>query len=425
VLGGVWAAAHHGADVIVVNHREGSIQPDDLDDVPRGRGSAQGMPDNELPESRDASPGTELQVNRAHAVSLRGEAARQVRDVIGRATRDGLRIVRGARPDGVYEIVVPEHLAKGLTDKTLRFATPGSGDASVQIVHAKGSGGKGFAGRGDLREVKTTALDVFGPAAWQALALATQQHYLAEISAKLEGIQAGVDEVLARLDDKVIAALKDISESAAQARQALEREGKLSPRRLADLRDDAKEARRVWFETAETAGRQLDDYRAGKLGAERVEQSLATLMHATRVLAQCSDTIVAVGYSTADELQEVVADERDRIYPAIPQLLELCETAAAISDEWQARNDAYEALRPKNRIARRLPLPVVRLHQDEQATGLIVRHRPRQQPLSDAAVERVRALAEGGSAAQRLVVEIAADGSVLVGPGTPALSSAE
>ena len=122
---------------------------------------------------------------------------------------------------------------------------------------------------------------------------------------------------------------------------------------------------------------------------------------ATRVLAQCSDTIVAVGYSTADELQEVLAEERDRIYPAIPQLLELCERAAVISDEWQSKNDDYEALRPKNKIARRLPLPVVRVSQDEHATSLILRRRPKQQPLTDAAVDRVRALAGGAAESGR------------------------
>jgi hypothetical protein len=380
------------------------------------------MPDNESPELRGASTGTELQVDRAHAVCLRDEAARQMRDGIGRATREGLRMARDARPGDVFELVAPEHLAKGLKDGTLRHATPARGDASVLIKNARTGR---FAGDADLRHVKPTAVGVFGPAAWQALALATQQHYLAEISSKLEGIKAGVDEVLARMDDKVIAALKDISESAAQARQAVERDGKIGSRRLADLRDDAKEARRLWFETAETARRQLDDYRAGKLGAERVEQSFAMLMHATRVLAQCSDTIVAVGYSTADELQEVLAEERDRIYPAIPQLLELCETAAVISDEWQTKNDDYEALRPKNKIARRLPVPVVRVNQDEHATSLIFRRRPKQQPLTDAAVDRVRALAGGAPATQRLVVEIAADGSVLVGPGKPALVAAE
>lgn len=314
----------------------------------------------------------------------------------------------------------PNTSQRGLKDGTLRHATPTGGDASVLIKNAKDGR---IAGRADLRDVKPTAVDVFGPAAWQALALATQQHYLAEISSKLEGIQAGVDEVLARMDDKVIAALKDISETAAQARQAVERDGRLGSRRLADLREDAKEARRLWFETAETARRHLDDYRAGKLDPESVEKSFAMLMHATRVLAQCSDTIVAVGCSTADELQEVLAEERDRIYPAIPQLLELCDSAAVISDEWQAKNDDYEELRPKNKVARRLRAPVVRVNQDEHATSLILRRRPKQQPLTEAAVDRVRALAAGGVAApQSLVVEIAEDGSVLVGPGKPALA---
>jgi hypothetical protein len=108
-----------------------------------------------------------------------------MRDGIGRATREGLRVARDARPGDVFELVAPEQLAKGLKDGTLRHATPGSGDASVLIQNAKDGR---FAGRADLRDVKPRAVGVLGPAAWQALALATQQHYLAEISSKLEGI---------------------------------------------------------------------------------------------------------------------------------------------------------------------------------------------------------------------------------------------
>lgn len=383
------------------------------------------MPDDHAGALTPSEPGQvpALRVDRAHAVCLRDEAALGMKEGLGRATREGLRIAREARPGDVFEIVAPEHLAAGLKDGTLRMATPGSGDASVLIKNA--NDGRHFAGRADLIQAKPTPLDVLGPAAWQALALATQQHYLAEISAKLEGIQASVDEVLARMDDELIAALKDISASAAQARSAIDRDGTLGERRLADLRADAKEARRLWFETAETAGRHIDDYKAGKSRAERVEQSLAMLMHAARVLVQCSDTIVTAGYSTAKELDEVLSEERDRVYPAVPQLLALCERAAGISDEWQLKHERYEELRPKNKAARTLRVPVVRINQDEQATSFTLRRRPKQQPLTDEALDRVRALVGAGpdDASQPLVVEIAEDGSVLVGPSTASLSA--
>jgi len=148
-------------------------------------------------------------------------------------------------------------------------------------------------------------------------------------------------------------------------------------------------------------------------------------MHAARVLVQCSDTIVTAGYSTAKELDEVLSEERDRVYPAVPQLLALCERAAGISDEWQLKHERYEELRPKNKAARTLRVPVVRINQDEQATSFTLRRRPKQQPLTDEALDRVRALVGAGpdDASQPLVVEIAEDGSVLVGPSTASLSA--
>ena len=129
------------------------------------------MPDNESRGLPGALTGTEVQVDRAHAVCLRDEAARQMRDGIGRATREGVRRARDARSGDVFELVAPEHLAKGLRDGTLRHATPARGDASVLIKNAKDGR---IAGRSDLRDVSRTAVDVLGPAAWQALGLATQ-----------------------------------------------------------------------------------------------------------------------------------------------------------------------------------------------------------------------------------------------------------
>jgi hypothetical protein len=66
-----------------------------------------------------------------------------------------------------------------------------------------------IAGNADLKRVKP---NLIGPAVWQAMAVATQQHYLVEIFGKLEGIKAGVHEILARLDDEIDGRLNHLEE---------------------------------------------------------------------------------------------------------------------------------------------------------------------------------------------------------------------
>ena len=356
-----------------------------------------------------------LRVDRQHAVHISGDAAGEICDTLGRASREGLGLARAARPGDVFEIVPPKHLAEGIKNGTLRAANPQSGDASVLVKNVKDGR---IAGKSDLRQVKPSAVDLIGPAAWQAMALATQQHYLAEISEKLDGIKAGVDEVLARLDDDRIGALNDISEVAADSRAAARGDGTLSAARIGDLRRAAGDAKRLWHQISTTARRQLGDYRDGKIPVADIEQAFAMLTHATRVLAQCSDALVSVPCSTEAELQASVTEEQDRLHPALPTFVDLCEQLLEASQDWRDSHAEYEERRPTNRVARRLRVPPVDVKRLKGKLDIDIQFRPEQEPLTEATETRLRELAETKALSPpTLVAEVQPGGSVLLGPG--------
>lgn len=283
-----------------------------------------------------------------------------------------------------------------------------------------------IAGKSDLRRVQPSTVDVIGPAVWQALALATQQHYLVEISSKLEGIKAGVDEVLARLDDDRIGTLNNISEKAADAQASAQRDGKLSPERLADLRRAADDAKRLWHQIAVTSKRMLADYQEGKKSAEEVERTFAMLAEATRVLAQCSDALVSIPRSTADELEAAVAEEQDRIHPAFPEFISLAQQLLSSSEQWGVKHDQYDAARPKSRVARALHIPSVEVRLVEGTLrgisipvkpSMRTKPKPQQRPLAEAEEDRLRRLvAATPELPPSVFAEVEADGSVLLGP---------
>lgn len=353
-------------------------------------------------------------VDARHTVRLRGEVARNLSDAMGRATREGLKLGKAARPGDVFELVPPPELAKGVANGQLRAATPKRGDASVLIKNAKDGQ---IVGKADLMRVKPTPLDVLGPAAWQAMALATQQHYLAEIDERLEGIQAGVDEVLARMDDDRIGTLNHISDVAAKASLRLTTTGELSERRLDELQEEARRAGELWHQVKTTAQRKVEDYAAGKGKPGDAERDFAMLAHATRVLTQCSEVLLAVPRASRAELESAYQDEEDRLYPALPEFRDVCEGLLSASESWREKHQRYEAARPDNRLVRKLKLPAVKAGSAPGGFRVEVALKPRQAPLSETTVEQLRGLTNNAiEGPERLVAEIASDGVVLLGP---------
>jgi hypothetical protein len=80
------------------------------------------------------------------------------------------------------------------------------------------------------------------------MAMATQQHYLVEISDKLEGIASGIEELLERDDDDKRGTLVHVENTVARSRERLEAHGSLSASRIQELRDGARDAGRVWHQ---------------------------------------------------------------------------------------------------------------------------------------------------------------------------------
>lgn len=78
-----------------------------------------------------------LELDRRHAVLLRDDAAANMKDALGRTTREGMRLVRTAKAGDVFELVPSKELAEGLRSGTLRAAAPASGDASVLVKNVR------------------------------------------------------------------------------------------------------------------------------------------------------------------------------------------------------------------------------------------------------------------------------------------------
>lgn len=361
-----------------------------------------------------ASRGAEVaRVDLDRAVQLRGNAAARMCEGLGGAAREGLRLARRARVGEVFELVPPKDLAKGLQDKTLTFAKPSSGNASVLIKRVKDGE---FVGRADLNRVRPSPAEVLGPAAWQAMALATQQHYLAEISAKLDGIQQGVDELKQLQKDDRIGSLKHLGRLAARVQAAAHSDRGVSPHQLAEMRRKTTDAEEIWHQALETAARRVREYAAGEIDTKDAEESFAVLMFATSVLAKCSQTLASLPYASVDELDAVLSEEQARMYPALPQFLALCDDLLDASETWRARRIAYQERRPKNVVAQRLHLPPVEVTLEDGFTFHKPR-KPKRKPLSDDDTARLRSLAESNPETEPLLVaEVGENGTILLGP---------
>jgi hypothetical protein len=357
----------------------------------------------------------ELRVDRAHAVRLSGDVGRHMRGGLGNAVRQGFRVARDARPGEVFELVPSEKLAKGIQEGTLRMAKPARGDASVLVKNVKDGR---IAGKADLHKVKPQAMDVLGPAAWQALAVATQQHYLAEISGKLDGIQQGVDELKELQSDDRIGKLNHIRELTSRVQDAAQRDGKVAPHQLDQLRDKTTDAEEVWHQALTTARRHVEQYEAGEIEPEDVTKSFTTLAYAVRVLGECSSALMALSYRTAEELEAVLAEERARLYPKLPEFLGLCDALLHASDGWAAKELEYEARRPKSHVARSLHLPPMELRFSD-GFKFEVPSKPKRKPLAPAETERLSRLVAATTDTPMLVAEVDQDQTVLLGPAEP------
>lgn len=104
------------------------------------------------------------------------------------------------RPGETVRLVPPKDLAQGLKDGSLELLRIRAGDSAIVIDSNTGTFAGHMVVKRDGRRARAKARPQLSPAvAWQVAAVATQQHYLAEINAKLESISQGVRELQDRM----------------------------------------------------------------------------------------------------------------------------------------------------------------------------------------------------------------------------------
>jgi hypothetical protein len=281
---------------------------------------------------------------RTRGVTLRGDAARDVRESLGSAVLRGVKSIRRGG-DATYRLVPSENTARGLADGSLHWATASKGDASV-LIKDRATGR--IAGHGQLEKVRPSPAKLLGPAAWEAMAMATQQHYLVEINEKLESIEKGMDEVLARMDDDKRGTLKQVHSAVLTSRQRLA-EGRVpSAGRREELRAGVREADRTWYQINERVRRHLDAYIRGDGTADELENSWTMLLFATRVLGDASALLTTLPYETVEALEEAATEERDRTLAAVEQVRVLAAELHRAHVNWSAQTADYQLRRTAN-----------------------------------------------------------------------------
>ena len=296
---------------------------------------------------------------RARSVTLSGDAARDVRDSLGTAFVETGRVARHAT-DVSLRLVPSEKTSAGLADGSLRWATASKGDASVLI---KDSASGRIAGQGELHKVRPYPAKVLGPAVWEAMAMATQQHYLVDINAKLQTIEAGVSEILASMDGDKRGTLAQVRRVVLSSRERLAEGHTLSEGRLRELRDGTHRADEVWHQLYDRMTRHLAEYRAGQATAEVVEGSWAMLLHATQVLGESSALLTSLPFDSVQALEDATPEERERVLHAVESVRGLAGELSVAHGHWAARNAEWRVSHTRNparkaiRAARKTALP--------------------------------------------------------------------
>jgi hypothetical protein len=343
-------------------------------------------------------------------VRLTGEAAVAVRSTLGEPVRKKMFALKAAEAtEDTYRVVTSPEQTKALKEGRQVWAKPGKGDKSLRLRDAATSKPMPEArlekvGDSAKSAARPSVTKVLGPAAWEAMAMATQQHYLVEINDKLEGIATNVDEVLQRLDDDKRGALSHVAKTVEDSRTRLAHHGALSSGRVDELRDATRDADRIWHQLHERFRRHLTGYGEGHATREDVEHSWELLLCATRVLTESSALLTALPLDTVEDLENTAFEERERVLDAITALQELAYEFAAWHLEFQKQWFQWDTFGSRN--------PVVRKYR--RTRGLPSAAKPKTEMLTRAVAKQAAQLALPAPAPAALFITTHTNGEVSV-----------
>jgi hypothetical protein len=267
-------------------------------------------------------------------------------DVAGNLARILGGVAQEATTETVYKLVPSKELQKGLAEKTLQYASSKKGDASVLIKDVKTGTVKGHAA---LKQVKPNPASLLGPAAWQALAMVTQQHFLSEIDGRLERIEERFDEMLDRMRAQLDEDLRSMIKEVERLRERHE-EGVLNDH-------DHAEIRRMLRDVDASRAQALRSFNAQMIAAPGTADptkhfpDLETAYLAFRAQAQLAQ--LRVQTAPANEAALAVEQERRRFRDALPQMQDVARMLVEHDKALDRQNRRYENSRKKQgRIAR-------------------------------------------------------------------------
>jgi hypothetical protein len=309
-----------------------------------------------------------------------------------------------------YRIALSPEQQKALSKGTQRFANPGKGSATLRLRDA--ATGKPVT-EARLEKVgpaavgaKPSPAKVLGPVVWEAMAMATQQHYLVEIDKKLDGIAKGVDEVLAREDDRTLAIFREVHDIVRDSRERFDAGDELSSARVQELHRLAGDARREWHLLHQRTRRLLNEYRNGDTEREKVQEAWELLWVATEVLVEVSGLLTSLPCASIEDLLAASGEEHDRVVAAVDDIRELATDLHAA--HLQCRSDwmQWRLYGSRNPITNR-----VRAIREQP-----VLTKPAQQAFGHDLARQLRELITPVAEPEAMLVTINANGTVEVVP---------
>jgi hypothetical protein len=345
------------------------------------------------------------------AVCLTGRAAEELRRNLPEPAKRKM-LGRKAKQvtEETYRIVLSPEQQKLLNERKIRFAKPGKGNATVRLRDAATSKPVPEA---SLERVEPGAMvakpspaKVLGPVVWEAMAMATQQHYLVEIDKKLDGIAKGVDEVLAREDDRTLAIFREVRDIVRDSRERLDAGDELSSARVQEMHTLASDARREWHVLYQRTRRLLTEYMNGDTEREKVQGAWELLWVATEVLIEVSGLLTSLPYASVEDLLAASREEHDRVVDAVDDIRELAADMHGAHLQWRFDWLEWQAHGSRNPIKNR----VRAIRRQPVLT------KPAQHDLGYDLARQLRELLTPVAEPEAMLVTVKADGSVDVVP---------
>ncbi|MDA0180486.1 hypothetical protein OJ997_09290 [Solirubrobacter phytolaccae] len=254
----------------------------------------------ELVATPERASSAQLVHARRHGTLLPPGAAEGLRELAKlSAPKDAVRWLRGKNPEWVVQLNPSDEVRRGLASGKYKLFETKDGRTLATVRDATSGRKVTDIGISDLPDPRKGAQVAKAGAAgaavaWQAMAIATQQHYLVEISGKLGQLEAGVDDLREReLADRRAELATIVDDLALVERHVAAGEEMSANDRQSAMAAHAR-AKKIALESLDNATRLLD----ADADPATTQPDLALADRAAAVAARCAATVLRLPYES-------------------------------------------------------------------------------------------------------------------------------